>query len=94
MGKSYVKNYIHIVFSTIYRQRLIYPPYDAELYKYIGGVCNRMECQSIIVGGFTDHIHILCRLSTKIALMKLVEEIKSHSSKWLKTKDPSLRHFY
>lgn len=26
--------------------------------------------------------------------MKLVEELKSHSSKWMKTKDPSLSNFY
>jgi putative transposase len=33
-------------------------------------------------------------LSKKIALMKLLEEIKSHSSKWMKTKDDSLTNFY
>lgn len=94
MGKSFVKSYIHIVFSTKYRQSLIHPPFDSELHNYIGGICNQLECQSIIVGGYTDHIHILCRLSKKIALMKLVEEIKSHSSKWMKTRDSSLSHFY
>lgn len=26
--------------------------------------------------------------------MKLLEEIKSHSSKWMKTKDESLKNFY
>jgi REP element-mobilizing transposase RayT len=33
-------------------------------------------------------------LSKKIALMKLLEEVKSHSSKWIKTKDERLRKFY
>lgn len=33
-------------------------------------------------------------LSKKIALMKLLEEVKSHSSKWMKTKDESLKNFY
>jgi len=32
-------------------------------------------------------------LSKKIALMKLLEEIKSHSSKWMKTNDPILKDF-
>jgi REP element-mobilizing transposase RayT len=53
-----------------------------------------MECYPIKVGGYTDHIHILCYLSKKIALMKLLEEVKSHSSKWMKTKEESLRNFY
>ncbi len=94
MGQSLVKNYIHIVFSTKYRDPMIYPPYESELHTYLGGVCKKLECQSIKIGGYTDHIHILCMLSKKISLMKLVEEIKSHSSKWYKTKNESLKNFY
>lgn len=33
-------------------------------------------------------------LSKKIALVKLLEEIKSHSSKWIKSKADNLRNFY
>ena len=44
--------------------------------------------------GYTDHIHILCMLSKKIALMNLLEEVKSHSSKWMKTKGTELKNFY
>lgn len=94
MGQSLVKNYIHIVFSTKYREPLIHPPLESELHSYIAGICNKLECYSVIVGGHTDHVHILCMLSKKIALMKLVEEVKSHSSKWIKTKDESLKNFY
>jgi putative transposase len=94
MGQSLVQNYIHIVFSTKHRQPLIHPPVEQELHAYLGGICNRLECQTIIVGGYTDHIHILCKLSKKIALMKLVEELKSHSSKWIKDKSKSYENFY
>jgi putative transposase len=94
MGQSLVQNYIHIVFSTKHRQPLIHPPVEKELHAYLGGICNRLECQTIIVGGYTDHIHILCKLSKKIALMKLVEEVKSHSSKWIKDKGKSYENFY
>ena len=94
MGQSLVKNYIHIVFSTKYREPLIYPPLESELHSYIAGICNNLECHPLIVGGYTDHIHILCMLSKKIALMKLVEKVKSYSSKWIKTKDESMGNFY
>ncbi|WP_026452446.1 IS200/IS605 family transposase [Aequorivita capsosiphonis] len=94
MGQSLVQNYIHIIFSTKYRQPLIHAPVEEELHAYLGGICNRLECQSIKVGGYTDHIHILCKLSQKIALMKLLEEVKSHSSKWIKTKGEDYRNFY
>jgi len=67
---------------------------ENELYNYLGGICNDYECKPIKIGGYYDHIHILCRLSQKIALMKLLEEVKSHSSKWIKTKDERLKNFY
>jgi len=94
MGQSLVKNYIHIVFSTKNRVPLIHQPCEDELYRYLGGICKNMECHPIKIGGYTDHIHILCMLSKKVALIKLVEEVKSHSSKWMKTKDKSLENFY
>ena len=94
MGQSLVQNYIHIVFSTKHREPLIHPPYEQELHAYVGGVCKKLECQPIKIGGYTDHIHILCMLSKKIALMKLLEELKSHSSKWIKTKHENLKNFY
>lgn len=94
MGQSLVKNYLHIVFSTKYRAPIIHPPCELELHAYLGGICKELECTPIKVGGYTDHVHILCMLSKKIALMKLLEEVKSHSSKWMKTKDYSLNNFY
>ncbi len=94
MGQSLVKNYIHIVFSTKHRQPFIYPPYEEELHRYIGSICKELECHPIKIGGYTEHVHILCMLSKKIALMKLLEEVKSSSSKWMKTKDEKLMNFY
>ena len=94
MGQSLVKNYIHLVFSTKYREPLIDEDIESDLYAYLGGICNQLECQPVKIGGFTDHIHILCMLSKKTALMKLVEELKSHSSKWIKTKGENYLNFY
>jgi REP element-mobilizing transposase RayT len=94
MGQSLAKNYVHIVFSTKHRQHLIYSPVDQELYSYLGGICKNLECYPAKVGGHTNHVHILCLLSKKIPLMKLLEELKSHSSKWIKTKDIALSNFY
>ncbi len=94
MGQSLVKNFVHLVFSTKYRQPLITPAIEAELHTYIGGICKKLECPPVKVGGYTDHIHVLCLLSKKITLMKLMEEMKSHSSKWIKTKGTEFSNFY
>ena len=94
MGQSLAKNYLHIIFSTKNRKPLIHQPIETELHSYLGGICNGLECYSVKIGGYEDHIHILCLLSKKLALIKLLEELKSHSSKWIKTKDQNLKDFY
>ena len=94
MGQSIVKNYIHIAFSTKNRLPLINSLIENDLHAYLGGICNNMECTPIKIGGFNDHVHILCVLSKKITLINLMEELKGHSSKWIKTKDASLKNFY
>ncbi len=94
MGQSLVKNYLHIVFSTKNRQPLIFPPFESQLHRYLGGVCNNHDCRPIIVGGYTDHVHILCLLSKKMAVSNLMEGLKSHSSKWMKSLSSTLQNFY
>ncbi|MFN6943993.1 MAG: IS200/IS605 family transposase [Cytophagaceae bacterium] len=94
MPQSLVKNYVHLIFSTKYRDPLILPTIEDKIYGYLSGICQRMECPSLKIGGYTDHIHILCNLSQKIPLMKLLEELKATSSKWMKTQGDEFLNFY
>lgn len=94
MGQSLVKNYVHIIFSTKSRAPLIQPPLAAELHAYLGGICKELSCPAISVGGYTDHVHILCRLSKNVALSNLIQKLKSASSKWVKNKSTNLSNFY
>ena len=71
MGQSLVANYLHIVFSTKHREALIDDVIENELHNYLGGICKNLECNPIQIGGHKDHIHILCLLSKKIALIVL-----------------------
>jgi len=73
MGQSLVNNYLHIVFNTKGVKSLTYPPIEKELHVYITGICNNLECPALIVGGYTDHIHILCKHSQKTTLMALIQ---------------------
>jgi putative transposase len=94
MPQSLVKNYLHITFSTKNRYPFIDKTIENELYQYLGGICKHMECYPLMVGGYQDHVHILCIMSRKIALMKLIEELKSHSSSWIKGKGTNYQNFY
>lgn len=94
MPQSLVKNYVHLVFSTKYRQPFIDKTIQPKLYAYINGICQKNECYIYAIGGIEDHIHILCLLSKKMALYKLLETMKSNSSRWIKTKGKNYQNFY
>ena len=77
MGQSLVKKYVHITFSTKNRIPLISEEVENELYSYIGGICKKLECSPIKVGGFYDHVHILTSLSKKNFFDDFIRNSKS-----------------
>ncbi len=93
MGKSLNKIYLHIVFSTKNRIPYILPEVENVLFNYLGGLCNALKCYVIRVGGFRDHVHILCSLSNDISPARLVNKLKSNSSRFLKTNFEFLNEF-
>ncbi len=94
MPQSLTKIYLHIVFSTKHRQPLIDGRIEKALHEYLGGICRQLECPPVQIGGYYDHVHILCNLSKKITVIKLLEEIKKGSSKWIKTQGDDYGVFY
>jgi REP element-mobilizing transposase RayT len=94
MPQSLSKVYVHLTFSTKNRESLITKEIQERLFQYLGGICTGLECTPIQIGGYKNHVHILCLLSRKIAQMKLVEEVKKESSKWIKSIDNRFANFY
>jgi putative transposase len=94
MGQSLARNYVHIVFSTKFRQPLLIQSIESQLYAYVGGICKNLGCHPIAVNGHKDHVHVLCELSKTVALTTLVKEVKCASSQWIKTRDTHVRNFY
>lgn len=59
MPQSLVKNYVHIIFSTKYRNDFIDENIEGELYAYISSLCKKSETPALPIGGTDHHIHIL-----------------------------------
>ena len=94
MPQSLSKVYVHITFSTKHRKNLIDKEIETALFEYLGGICRGLECNPVRIGGYKNHVHILCTLSRKIAQMKLLEELKKQSSKWIKKQGTQYVEFY
>ena len=94
MPQSLSKIYVHIIFSTKHRFPFLTDTDTRnEMHAYLGGICNRLGCPVVTVGGTADHVHILCMLSRVHTIAKLLEEVKKNSSKWVKTKRQELLKF-
>jgi len=84
---------IHIIFSTKDRAPLLDSSLRPALNRYLATVARNSGCECFRVGGVADHVHLAIRISRTITIAQLVEELKTSSSKWLKTQSPALAGF-
>jgi REP element-mobilizing transposase RayT len=93
MSQSLSQLYTHIIFRIKDQNIFIREKEKDDLYAYIGSIIKENKSIPILINGVKDHIHILCIMSKNIALAKLVEEIKRHSSRWIKTQSTCYKSF-
>jgi putative transposase len=83
----------HIVFSTKDRAPVLDVTVRPALHAYLATVARNVDCECFRVGGVADHVHLAVRLSRTVTMAQLIEELKTSSSKWLKTQSPALAAF-
>ena len=83
MPGSFTNLIYHIVFSTKNRDDLISIRFEDDLYQYIGGIIRGEKGKMIKIGGTTNHLHILTKLSPTISLSDFMRQLKTNSSKWI-----------
>ena len=93
MPQSLAKIIVHIVFGTKNQRPFLSPNIRDNLFAYIGGILNKIDSTPILIGGVEDHVHILCLLSKNLPPCKLIEKVKSASSKWIKSKNSACKGF-
>lgn len=94
MPQSLAQILVHLVFSTKNREPLLSDDWRDELHAYIGGIAENHKGTLLKAGSVADHIHLLIAHPRTCAPAELVQEIKTGSSKWVKTKSPQLAGFH
>lgn len=84
---------VHVVFSTKERWPFLGPDVRPKLHAYLATVARHAGCECYRAGGVADHVHLAIRLSRTLAIADLVENLKTASSKWIKTQSVDLAHF-
>mgnify|MGYP001554905457 CR=1 FL=1 len=83
MAESYSRILVHIVFGTKYRKKTIPENLHFRLYAYMRQTCIIKDCAPLAINGTSDHVHVFCSLGRSIPVARLVQSIKSASSKWI-----------
>ena len=93
MSNTLTGIYLHIIFrvksTSVLMQREDLP----RIFEYIGGLFRKAGSPASIVGGMPDHIHAVPSLSKNISVSTLMRNIKSYSSRWIKTLHPIYSSF-
>ncbi len=84
MSHSAVEIYLHVIFSTKGRLPLISENLENRLYACLGVISKENKCPILKINGTHDHLHLLVKLHSTVAISVLIKELKSHSSGWLK----------
>ena len=93
MGNSFTNVYVHLIVHTKSRGCMMREEDLSRVFHYIGGVIRNMSGRTFIVGGRPDHIHVLTTLPVSISLADFVRDIKSNTTKWIKTTDLYYKDF-
>lgn len=80
MANTYTQLYIQIVFGVKYRQPLIHPNWESELYKYMNGTIQQLGHKPIAINGIPDHVHLFVGLNPNASISNLVKSIKISSN--------------
>jgi len=94
MSQSFSQLYVHLIFSAKGREPLLLGALRTQTHAYVAAVLNNHGSAALRVGGTSDHIHALFRLCKNRALAEVVEEVKTSSSKWIKTQAQGVGGFH
>jgi putative transposase len=81
---SFIKIYVHLVFSTRKRTPYLYTPdIRIKVWKHIKDYATKKGIYLDMVNGYQDHCHCLISLGSGQNIEKLVQLLKGESSYWI-----------
>lgn len=87
MANTYTQLYTQYVFSVQGRHSFIRESFRDEIEKVMCGIITNHKCKPLAIYCNPDHTHIFVGMHPTIAPSKLMEQVKSGSSKWLNDKN-------
>ena len=83
---SYSQIYLHFVIAVKFREALLHPLQQKEVFPFISGLINSMGHKSYAVNGMHDHVHLFMSFNPKEAPSETIKEIKRASTNFINSK--------
>jgi putative transposase len=80
MRRTHTRLYVHLVWSTWDRAPLITPAIRNRIYPMMQRHAVNLGAEVIAIGGIEDHVHVLARFPSTLAIAELVQRMKGASS--------------
>ncbi len=80
----------HLIITTKYRYKILTEPMLKRLIEILKDLCEKWQCEFIEANGEPDHVHLLFRYFPQIELSKFIGNVKSVSSRRLRSEFPEI----
>ncbi len=75
--------WIHAVWATKYRQHIITPELETQLFPFIKIQFMEIGCKLEIINGLADHVHCLYRMNPTFSNANIIKQIKGSSTHFI-----------
>ena len=75
MPISYNQVFIHLIWGTWDRLPMITETIETRLYAALADKCREHKCIPVVIGGVDNHVHLLVKVYSTIAVVYPVKEL-------------------
>ncbi|MFK7908067.1 MAG: IS200/IS605 family transposase [Chitinophagales bacterium] len=91
--QTFAALWVHLIWSTKYREPTIVPTLKYKLYDHIRKVSKDKGYHLDFINGVTDHVHLLYSLKPNQLISTLVKDIKGNTWSWVNDHQHSETYF-
>src|SRR5947208_789840 len=82
MRQAKTELYVHVVWSTHRRARILTDVIRNDLYPVIIAEAHQLGCVVLAIDGMEDHVHLCIRMPARLSVAGVVKQIKGVSSRF------------
>lgn len=93
MRQSKADVYLHLVWATLRREPMLSDEIERAVYRCIEREARRLGCEVLALGVMPDHVHLCVKIPTRLAIARLMNQVKGVSSHFVHDQLPNQEAF-